>query len=62
MFEDDVCTPENDPARACQPQILPAWVADDGRSLCMVHTDFRPPTDERTFYSFNCQRVEILTD
>ncbi len=62
VFEDDAWTPEDDPAAcAYQPQILPAWIADDGLSFWMVHTDFRPPTDERTFYSFNCQRVDILT-
>ena len=52
---------QGDPkTRAYQPQIAPKWIAPDGKSFWLVWTDFRnggkPP-----HYSFNCEKVLILT-
>jgi len=50
------CSPEG---RAYQPQIAPKWIAEDGRSLWLVWTDFQEIDAQRPFYSFNVQKVLI---
>jgi hypothetical protein len=45
-------------ARAYQPQILPKWLAPDGKSFWLAYTDFQP---EQPGYCFNCQKVEVET-
>jgi hypothetical protein len=63
VYEDAEWTPANDQgARAYQPQIAPKWIAEDGKSFWLVWTDFQVLEDTRPFYSFNAQRVEIVTD
>ena len=55
-------TPGGDAGARCyQPQIAPKWIAADGRSLWLVWTDFQVIDGARPYYSFNCQRVEIVT-
>jgi len=55
-------TPAGDPAsRAYQPQISPKWIAEDGRSFWLVWTDFQEIDGRRSYYSFNAQKVEVLT-
>ena len=62
VHEETVWTPVNDPgARAYQPQIIPRWIAPDGKSFWMVWTDFQVINDKRPHYAFNTQRVEIIT-
>lgn len=62
VHEETAWMPRGDPAaRAYQPQISPKWIAGDGRSFWLVFTDFRPVDGERSYYCFNCQKVEIVT-
>jgi hypothetical protein len=49
-------------ARAYQPQILPQWIAADGKSFWLAFTDFQVRDGKRPYYCFNCQKVEIRTD
>ena len=49
-------------ARCYQPQIAPKWIAEDGKSFWMVWTDFRRGDGDFPYYTFNCQKVNILTD
>jgi hypothetical protein len=49
-------------ARAYQPQIMPKGIAADGKSFWLVWTDFQFVGPKRPYYSFNLQRVEIVTD
>jgi len=47
-------------ARAYQPQILPKWIAPDGRSFWLVWTDFQHIDQKgRIYYAFNTQRVDV---
>ncbi len=46
--------------RNYQPQIAPKWIAADGRSFWLVFTNFQDP-GKRPYYSFNCQKVRIVT-
>ena len=46
--------------RAYQPQIIPAWIAPDGKSFWLIWTDFQTG-GTLPYYCFNCQQVEILT-
>ena len=46
--------------RNYQPQIVPKWIAPDGKSFWLVFTNFQNP-GKRPYYSFNCQKVRILT-
>jgi hypothetical protein len=63
VHEDTAWTPGNDQnARCYQPQISPKWISDDGKSFWMVWTDFQLVGDQRPYYAFNCQKVNILTD
>jgi hypothetical protein len=56
-------TPAGDKnARAYQPQIAPKWVAPDGKSFWLVWTDFQFVGPQRPYYSFNTQRVELVTE
>lgn len=48
--------------RAYQPQIAPKWIARDGKSLWLVFTDFQRVDGNAPYYSFNCQKVELLTE
>lgn len=48
-------------ARAYQPQVSPKWIAADGKSFWLVFTDFQYIDDNRPYYCFNCQKVEIIT-
>lgn len=62
VHEEISWTPDDDPgARAYQPQISPRWIAEDGRSFWLVFTDFQVINNGRPYYSFNYQKVEILT-
>ena len=47
--------------RNYQPQISPKWLAEDGKSFWLVFTDFRNG-GKKPYYSFNCQKVRILTE
>jgi hypothetical protein len=49
-------------ARAYQPQIAPRWIAPDGRSFWLVWTDFQKIGDQRPYYAFNLQKVEVVVD
>ena len=61
VHEEKAWMPLGDPhARAYQPQISPKWIAPDGKSFWLVFTDFQVVGDERPYYCFNCQKVEIL--
>ncbi|MBD3181858.1 DUF4185 domain-containing protein [Candidatus Poribacteria bacterium] len=63
IHEETAWTPENDPgARAYQPQISPKWIAEDGKSFWLVFTDFQVIDSHRPYYSFNYQKIEILTE
>lgn len=46
-------------ARAYQPQIIPKWIAEDGKSFWLAWTDFQSPGN---YYCFNYQKVVIQTD
>jgi hypothetical protein len=62
VHEETAWTPAADVnARAYQPQIAPAWIADDGLSFWLVFTDFQEIDGDRPYYCFNTQKVEILT-
>jgi hypothetical protein len=63
VYKEEAWTPAGDPhARAYQPQIAPMWIAPDGRSFWLVWTDFQFVDEQRPFYSFNLQKVEVLLD
>jgi hypothetical protein len=49
-------------ARAYQPQIAPKWIAADGKSFWLVWTDFQFVGPQRPYYSFNTQKVELVTE
>ena len=49
-------------ARAYQPQIVPKWIAADGKSFWLVWTDFQFVGGKRPYYSFNMQKVELVTE
>lgn len=60
VHEDTAWTPAGDQAaRAYQPQIAPRWIAADGRSFWLVWTDFQVIADQRPYYAFNVQKVEV---
>jgi len=61
IHEETQWTPVGDRgARAYQPQIAPKWIAEDGKSLWLVWTDFQEIDGQRPFYSFNAQKVRIF--
>jgi hypothetical protein len=61
IHEEREWTPAGDRgARAYQPQIIPRWIAPDGGSFWLVWTDFQVFDDQRPFYAFNLQKVEVL--
>lgn len=63
IYEDASWTPGGDMgARAYQPQISPKWIAEDGLSFWLVFTDFQVIGGKMPYYSFNYQRVEIITE
>ncbi|MGI8754975.1 MAG: hypothetical protein ACR2MB_03775 [Acidimicrobiales bacterium] len=49
-----------DSERAYQPQIIPGWIAPDGKSFWLVWTDFQSG-GTLPYYCFNCQQVELET-
>ena len=49
-------------AHAYQPQIAPKWIAADGKSFWLVWTDFQFVGAQRPYYSFNTQKVELVTE
>ncbi len=49
-------------AHAYQPQIAPKWMAADGKSFWLVWTDFQFVGPQRPYYSFNTQKVELVTE
>jgi hypothetical protein len=49
-------------ARAYQPQIASKWIAADGKSFWLVWTDFQFVGQQRPYYSFNTQKVELVTE
>ena len=63
IHEDTAWMPGGDAqARAYQPQIGPKWIAPDGKSFWLVHTDFQEIDGQRPYYAFNYQQVKILTE
>jgi len=63
VHEESAWLPEGDAsARAYQPQIAPKWIARDGKSFWLVFTDFQQVGDRRPYYSFNCQRLELVAE
>ena len=61
IHEETAWTPAGDRgARAYQPQIIPRWMAPDGQSFWLVWTDFQVIDDQRPYYAFNLQKVEVL--
>lgn len=63
VHEEKSWTPAGDQnARTYQPVISPKWIAEDGKSFWLVWTDFRKVGNERPFYAFNCQKVEIQVE
>lgn len=62
VHEDTAWTPTGDPReRAYQPQIVPKWIAADGRSFWLVWTDFQEVQGKgRPYYAFNAQRAEVM--
>jgi hypothetical protein len=63
IHEDKEWMPAGDRnARAYQPQIAPKWIAADVKSFWMVWTDFQIVEGKRPYYSFNTQRVEVMTE
>jgi hypothetical protein len=63
IHEETEWTPARDnAARAYQPQIGPKWIAADGKSFWLVWTDFQFIGSNRPYYSFNIQRVELVTE
>jgi hypothetical protein len=64
IHEDTEWTPANDSiARAYQPQIAPKWISKDGLEFWLVWTDFQNPDGDRMpYYSFNTQKVNVLTE
>jgi hypothetical protein len=63
VHEETSWTPLGDPgARAYQPQILPKWIAEDGKSFWLVWTDFQQLDERLPYYCFNYQKVEILLE
>ncbi len=60
IHEETVWTPADDlNARAYQPQIAPKWIGKHGKSFWLVWTDFQK---EANYYSFNSQKVKIISD
>jgi hypothetical protein len=49
-------------ARSYQPQIVSKWIADDGKSFWLVWTDFQFVGGRRPYYSYNMQKVELVTE
>jgi hypothetical protein len=63
VHEETRWTPAGDPkARAYQPQIVPKWIAPDGKSFWLAWTDFQEIDGHRPFYAYNVQKVEVITD
>jgi hypothetical protein len=63
IYEEKEWMPAGDrAAHAYQPQIAPKWIAADGKSFWMVWTDFQFINGQRPYYSFNTQKVELLTE
>jgi hypothetical protein len=62
VYEEPVWTPGGDPGARCyQPQIMPKWIAPDGRSFWLVWTDFHVLDGRRPYYAFNAQQVELTS-
>ena len=62
VHEELAWTPGGDEAaRAYQPQIVPKWIAEDGKTFWLVWTDFQLIDGERPYYNFNYQSVDIVT-
>lgn len=62
IHEELTWTPLGDAAaRAYQPQIVPKWIAQDGRSFWLVWTDFQLQHNQRPNYCYNLQRVDLVT-
>ena len=63
IHEEKEWTPAGDhAARAYQPQIASKWIAADGKSFWLVWTDFQFVGPQRPYYSFNTQKVELVTE
>ena len=63
IHEEKEWTPAGDKnARAYQPQIASKWIAADGKSFWLVWTDFQFVGPQRPYYSFNTQKVELVTE
>jgi hypothetical protein len=61
VHEETAWMPGGDPhARAYQPQIVPKWIAADGRSFWLVWTDFQEIAGTLPYYAFNAQRVKVI--
>lgn len=63
IHEDTEWTPAGDKAaRAYQPQISPKGISADGKSFWLVWTDYQILGSSRPYYSFNTQKVELITE
>ena len=63
VYEETAWAPAGDTAaRAYQPQIIPRWISEDGKSFWLAFTDYQIVDNERPYTSFNCQKAVILTD
>lgn len=63
VYEETAWAPEGDAAaRAYQPQIIPKWIAKDGKSFWLAFTDYQEVDGKLPYTCFNCQKAEILTE
>ena len=63
VYEETAWAPEGDSAaRAYQPQIIPKWIAKDGKSFWLAFTDYQVVDGKLPYTCFNCQQAEILTE
>ncbi len=63
VYEETAWAPEGDSAaRAYQPQIIPKWIAKDGKSFWLAFTDYQEVNGKLPYTCFNCQQAEILTE
>jgi hypothetical protein len=63
IYEEKEWAPAGDKkAHAYQPQIASKWIAPDGKSFWMIWTDFQFINGQRPYYSFNTQKVELVTE
>jgi hypothetical protein len=62
FYQEEWCPRGDRAARAYQPQFMPAWLAEDGKSFYMSWTDFRGDSAVGCTYAYQHQRVDIITE